>query len=55
MDSPEIMSSRALIESAKKERAQLLRHIEDSQHLIERSREIIARLDAVIAGIENEK
>lgn len=55
MDSPEIRSSRALIESAKSERANLLRQIAESQAIIERSREIIVRLDQAIAHFERNK
>lgn len=44
--------SKTLIENAKWERQQLLRVIADSQKLIERSREIIARLDQRIARAE---
>jgi hypothetical protein len=45
-------SSVALIEQAKQERQRLLQQIEQSQRTIARSREIIARLDEVLAGAE---
>jgi hypothetical protein len=45
-------SSVALIEQAKQERQRLLQQIEQSQSTIARSREIIARLDEVLAGAE---
>ena len=44
-----IRFSRDLIERAKKERATLLRQIEESQKTIERSREMIARIDEALA------
>ena len=44
-----INSSAALIEEAKKERQRLLDQIEQSQRTIEHSRQIIARIDAVLA------
>ena len=46
-------SPTTLIEEAKKERLRLLKQIEQSQRTIERSREIIARLDEVLAASEN--
>ena len=42
-------SSAALIEEAKKERQRLLDQIEQSQRTIEHSRQIIARIDQVLA------
>ena len=42
----------ALIERAKQERQRLLQQIEKSQRTIDRSREIIARIDEVLAGAE---
>jgi hypothetical protein len=42
-------SSAALIEEAKKERQRLLDQIGQSQRTIEHSRQIIARIDAVLA------
>ena len=45
-------SSVALIERAKQERQRLLQQIEQSQRTIDRSREIIARIDEVLAGAE---
>jgi hypothetical protein len=42
-------SSAALIEEAKKERQRLLDQIEQSQRTIEHSRQIIARIDEVLA------
>ena len=42
-------SSAALIEEAKKERQRLLDQIEQSQRTIERSRQIIPRIDEVLA------
>jgi hypothetical protein len=42
----------ALIEEVKKERRQLLEQIEQSHKTIERSREIIARIDRVLAAAE---
>jgi len=42
-------SSAALIEEAKKERQRLLEQIEQSQRTIEHSRQIIARIDEVLA------
>jgi hypothetical protein len=41
-----------LIEEAKKERQRLVEQIEQSQRTIKRSREIIARLDEVLAATE---
>ena len=41
-----------LIERAKQERQRLLQQIEQSQRTIDRSREIIARIDEVLAGAE---
>jgi hypothetical protein len=43
-------SSTDLIEEAKKERRRLEDQIEQSQRTIERSREIIARIDEVLAA-----
>jgi hypothetical protein len=43
-------SSTALIEEAKKERQRLLAQIEQSQRAIEHSRQIIARIDEVLAA-----
>ena len=43
-------SSAALIEEAKKERQRLLAQIEQSQRTIEHSRQIIARIDEVLAA-----
>jgi hypothetical protein len=43
-------SSTDLIEEAKKERRRLVDQIEQSQRTIERSREIIARIDEVLAA-----
>jgi hypothetical protein len=45
-------SSAALIEEAKKERQRLLDQIEQSQRTIEHSRQIIARIDEVLANTE---
>ena len=45
-------SSAALIEEAKKERQHLLAQIEQSQRTIEHSRQIIARIDAVLAATD---
>ena len=45
-------SSVALIEEAKKERQRLLAQIEQSQRTIEHSRQIIARIDEVLAAGE---
>ena len=45
-------SPTALIEEAKKERLRLLEQIEQSQRTIERSREIIERIDQVLAANE---
>jgi hypothetical protein len=45
-------SSAALIEEIKKERQRLLEQIEQSHKTIERSREIIARIDRVLAAAE---
>ena len=45
-------SSAALIEEAKKERQRLLAQIEQSQRTIEHSRQIIARIDEVLAAGE---
>jgi hypothetical protein len=42
-------SSAALIEETKKERQRLLDQIEQSQRTIEHSRQIIARIDEVLA------
>jgi septal ring factor EnvC (AmiA/AmiB activator) len=42
-------SSAALIEEVKKERQRLLAQIEQSRRTIEHSRQIIARIDAVLA------
>ena len=42
-------SSATLIEEAKEERQRLLDQIEQSQRTIEHSRQIIARIDAVLA------
>jgi hypothetical protein len=44
----DILFSKTLIERAKKERETLMRQIEESQTTIERSREILARLDEVL-------
>ena len=44
--------SAALIEEAKKERQRLLAQIEQSQRTIEHSRQIIARIDEVLAAGE---
>jgi hypothetical protein len=43
-------SSAVLIEEAKKERQRLLAQIEQSQRTIEHSRQIIARIDEVLAN-----
>ena len=43
-------SSAMLIEEAKKERQRLLAQIEQSQRTIEHSRQIIARIDEVLAA-----
>jgi hypothetical protein len=45
-------SSAALIEEAKKERQRLLAQIEQSQRTIEHSRQIIVRIDEVLAGTD---
>ena len=45
-------SPTALVEEAKKERLRLLEQIEQSQRTIERSREIIERIDRVLAANE---
>jgi hypothetical protein len=45
-------SSAALIEEAKKERQRLLAQIEQSQRTIEHSRQIIARIDEVLAATD---
>jgi hypothetical protein len=45
-------SSAALIEQAKQERRRLVDQIEQSQRTIERSREIIARIDQVLSAVE---
>jgi hypothetical protein len=45
-------SPTALIEEAKKERQRLLEQIEQSHRTIERSREIIARIDEVLTASE---
>ena len=45
-------SSAALIEEAKKERQRLLDQIEQSQRTIEHSRQIIARIDEVLANTD---
>ena len=45
-------SSAALIEEAKKERQRLLAQIEQSQRTIEHSRQIIARIDEVLANTD---
>jgi hypothetical protein len=45
-------SSAALIEEAKKERQRLLDQIGQSQRTIEHSRQIIARIDAVLANTD---
>jgi hypothetical protein len=45
-------SSAALIGEAKKERQRLLAQIEQSQRTIEHSRQIIARIDEVLAASE---
>jgi len=42
----------ALIEEAKKERQRLLAQIEQSQRTIEHSRQIIARIDEVLAATD---
>jgi hypothetical protein len=42
----------ALIEEAKKERQRLLAQIEQSQRTIEHSRQIIVRIDEVLAGTD---
>jgi hypothetical protein len=47
-----LSSSAALIEEAKKERQRLLAQIEQSQRTIEHSRQIIARIDEVVAARE---
>ena len=43
-------SPTALVEEAKKERQRLVEQIEQSQRTIERSRQIIARIDQVLAA-----
>ena len=43
-----------LIEEAKKERQRLLAQIEQSQRTIEHSRQIIARIDEVLANTDEE-
>jgi hypothetical protein len=48
-------SSAALIEQAKQERQLLLQQIEQSQRTIDRSREIIARIDEVLAGVAGQR
>ena len=45
-------SSAALIEEAKKERQRLLDQIGQSQRTIEHSRQIIARIDEVLAATD---
>jgi hypothetical protein len=45
-------SSSALIEEAKKERQRLLAQIEHSQRTIEHSRQIIARIEEVLAAAD---
>jgi hypothetical protein len=45
-------SSTALIEQAKQERERLLGQIEQNQRTIERSREMMARIDEVLAGVD---
>jgi hypothetical protein len=47
-----VNSSVPLIEEAKKERQRLLAQIEQSQRTIEHSRQIIARIDDVLASAE---
>jgi len=46
-----LVRSRALIESARRERQQLLRQIEKSEKTIARSRELITRLDEMLARL----
>ena len=45
-------SSAALIEEAKKERQRLIEQIEQSQRTIEHSRQVIARIDEVLAATQ---
>ena len=45
-------SSEALLEEARRERHRLLAQIEQSQRTIERSREIIARIDKVLSAVK---
>jgi hypothetical protein len=47
--------SAALIEETKKERQRLLEQIEQSHKTIERSLEIIARIDRVLAAAESHR
>jgi hypothetical protein len=51
-DASKFNSSEALIADAKKERARLMEQIEQSQRTIEHSREIIARIDRVLAAAD---
>ena len=45
-------SSAALIDEAKKERERLLTQIEQSQRTIEHSRQILARIDELLAATD---
>ena len=47
-----VRSSKTLIADVRKERALLLEQVRQSQETIERSRELIARLDKLLAGLE---
>jgi hypothetical protein len=48
----ELETSRKLIQRAKEERESLLRTIEQSQKTIDRSREIIAQLENLLAAMD---
>ena len=49
------LSSAALIDEAKKERERLLAQIAQSQRTIEHSRQIIARIDEVLAAADEKR
>jgi hypothetical protein len=51
---PKIVASNERIHRAKQERERLLRQIEESQNSINRSRELIARIDKVLAEAEHQ-
>ena len=52
---PPFNSSAALIDEAKKERERLLAQIAQSQRAIEHSRQIIARIDEVLAAADKKR